>query len=361
MGLPDQGQRDRAIERLLRSGAGTGADPGAGAICVNGETLAAWSSGALAQTDAARVEEHLADCARCQAMLAAFARVEPIAVAPVPLWRRTQMRWLVPLATAATVAAIWVAVPQRNEPAPFVAESTEAVVAAPPAAAPRAAQTKPAPSEPSTLTLRDQTAASARTQTQAAQRSRETDAVQQRKEEESRLAAAGAGTQAAADSLQRMDRRGVESPAAAAPAAPAAPPAAGAVAETVAVAPETRQMLARNAIPEILSPGGATRWRIVGGQLQRSTDEGKSWESVALPSPAALAAGHAPSGSIAWFVGRAGAVFVTTDGVRLERVPFPQAVDIVAILAVDDRQATVTTIDGRVFGTSDRGVTWIQP
>ena len=64
---------------------------------------------------------------------------------------------------------------------------------------------------------------------------------------------------------------------------------------------------------------------------------------------------------MAWFVGRGGVIFVTPDGVRLERVPFPTPIDLAAILAIDDRQATVTTMDGRVFGTSDRGITWIQP
>src|SRR5918994_4011407 len=79
--------------------------------CIDGETLAAWSAGALRPAEAASVEGHLADCARCQAMLATFVRTEPPAPPHQAWWQRWQVRWLVPLATAATVAAIWVASP----------------------------------------------------------------------------------------------------------------------------------------------------------------------------------------------------------------------------------------------------------
>jgi photosystem II stability/assembly factor-like uncharacterized protein len=57
-------------------------------------------------------------------------------------------------------------------------------------------------------------------------------------------------------------------------------------------------------------------------------------------------------------VGRAGAIFVTTDGTRFESVPFPEPVDLVTVAAIDDRQASVTTADGRRFATSDRGASW---
>jgi hypothetical protein len=358
----------QAMERLLRSGASVGGRAGAGALCIDGETLAAWSSGVLAPADAARVETHLADCDRCQSMLAAFARVEPVAVAPPGLVdrsfsvRRLARRsfsgggWLVPLATAATVAAIWVAIPQRNEPAEtFIAESRETLPPQPPAA-----RSEPAPEQPAP-TFRDQTASSPTAQ--SAQPKREADAAQKRTEKGKEEAAAqqyatrGAG--AAADTLAD-DRFGAAAARRAPPpsaAAPAAPPAA----ESLAVAPETRQLLARSAGADFASPDGTTRWRIAGGQVQRSTTQGRVWEVVTLPSPATVTAGHSPAPSVTWVVGSAGAIFVTTDGVRFERVPFPHAVDLAAILAVDDRQATVTTVDGRVFGTSDRGVSWISP
>ena len=42
--------------------------------CIDAETLAAWSDGALSVGEAAEVELHLSNCARCQAVLAAFVR-----------------------------------------------------------------------------------------------------------------------------------------------------------------------------------------------------------------------------------------------------------------------------------------------
>jgi len=101
-------------------------------IHVEPEALAAWSEGALASNEARQVEAHLADCAMCQEMLAVFARTEPphavssgvgsvrsrfrsvvsgflTAAASAKVVSRTNWRWAVPLAAAATVAAIWVA------------------------------------------------------------------------------------------------------------------------------------------------------------------------------------------------------------------------------------------------------------
>src|SRR6185295_2264202 len=55
---------------------------------------------------------HAADCARCQALLAAMVRTVPPA-ATHPWWRASFMRWLVPLTVAATALLIWVNVPPR--------------------------------------------------------------------------------------------------------------------------------------------------------------------------------------------------------------------------------------------------------
>jgi photosystem II stability/assembly factor-like uncharacterized protein len=112
-------------------------------------------------------------------------------------------------------------------------------------------------------------------------------------------------------------------------------------------------------MPEIASPNGATRWRIVDGHVQRMTTQGQGWESVAIPSTV-IAAGHAPSATVAWFVGKAGVIFVTTDGARFEQVSFISSADLVEVVAIDDRTATVTTADGRQFHTADRGGTWLE-
>ena len=79
-----------------------------------------------------------------------------------------------------------------------------------------------------------------------------------------------------------------------------------------------------------------------------------------LPESATLVAGSSPSPSVCWLVGRTGSIYVTTDGLRFVRVPFPDRTDFVSIQATDGRRATVVTIDGRTMRTDDQGATWIR-
>ena len=50
------------------------ADAATGPECLDADTLAAWADNALGAAELAAAEAHAADCARCQAMLAAMAR-----------------------------------------------------------------------------------------------------------------------------------------------------------------------------------------------------------------------------------------------------------------------------------------------
>jgi hypothetical protein len=98
--------RDRSTDALLRA-----ALPGLTAMetsaCLDAEALAAWSERALSSADAARVDAHLAGCARCQALLAAFVRTEPQAAAALPLWQRwPALKWLIPTAALAGTVVI---------------------------------------------------------------------------------------------------------------------------------------------------------------------------------------------------------------------------------------------------------------
>ena len=131
--------------------------------CLDAETLAAWSAGTLAPDEARHVELHLADCARCQAMLAAFAESEePAAVAVVlPFWRRPGVRWATSLAAAAAAAAvIWIGLPKHG-PAP---STTIARVEPAPSPAPPPVVAAPAPTDvgpgfsPAAGTLRQESA-----------------------------------------------------------------------------------------------------------------------------------------------------------------------------------------------------------
>jgi photosystem II stability/assembly factor-like uncharacterized protein len=57
-------------------------------------------------------------------------------------------------------------------------------------------------------------------------------------------------------------------------------------------------------------------------------------------------------------VGRGGLVLVSSDGRQFRRVTFPEMTDLSAVAATDERSASVSTIDGRVFNTTDAGLTW---
>lgn len=110
------------------------------------------------------------------------------------------------------------------------------------------------------------------------------------------------------------------------------------------------------------------RWRLSGGApvpsmaiaaLQRSKNEGVTWESVALPAQTTmLSGGSAPTNTVCWLVGRAGTVLLSTDGTTFRQVTKPVEADLVSVRATDARSATVRTADGRTFATSDGGATW---
>ena len=339
--------------------------------CIDGETLAAWSSGSLRTAEAAAVEEHLSNCERCHAMLATFVRIEPQPAAAESIWRRWHLQWLVPLATAATVAAIWVAIPTEQREA-VLSDQREAETASThlqssaanvPAAKPDAFVQAPLESlrvDESKPTARLDDARKMELERRRRLVGQEP-TPQKRNEadvEADRKAAATVG--AAADALAK------------APPPPAAPQAAPPVLEERAanrsaeLARDTASF--RVATPQqesisalILSPDPTYRWRIRGGrQVDRSVTAGTDWQPIAIPASERLTAGHSSSTMVAWLVGQAGAVYVTADGSRFEKVPFIEPIDLVGVIAIDDRQATVTTADGRVFQTMDRGLTWAR-
>jgi hypothetical protein len=113
---------------------------------------------------------------------------------------------------------------------------------------------------------------------------------------------------------------------------------------------------------ELVPPASTIRWRVVEGRIvQRSLDAGATWANQhTADSGVFFTAGTAPSSTVGWLVGRAGAIIVTSDGVRWERVTFPEVADLTSVVAPDARRATVTTVDGRRFATADGGRTWTR-
>jgi len=71
-----------------------------------------------------------------------------------------------------------------------------------------------------------------------------------------------------------------------------------------------------------------------------------------------LTGGSAPLPEVCWIVGDGGTVVVTADGVSWNRLAFPEPAPLASVTASSADAATVTTSDGRVFTTIDRGKTW---
>jgi hypothetical protein len=354
--------------------------PEMSAACVDAETLAAWADGSLPKAEAAAIETHLADCERCTAMVATFARTIPDAPVAESLWTRWHLRWLVPLATAATVVALWVLVPRPEssqmtmvQRAPTTeSQAAETAETAQPATTAETSEQKTrtaiVPSRPTDTFARREEAPQAPGQL-ADKRRADTD------QEANRLPTAPLNESIAiapppareADRLEaksadaQTDRFSPPIPSANAGTSPAAPVAAPPPASSTQARGVTSSARQLAAIVEIASPDPMSRWRVVGaGQVERSTNGGARWETAKLPESATLIAGSSPSPSICWLVGRTGSIYVTIDGLRFVRVPFPDRADFVSIQATDGRRATVVTIDGRTMRTDDQGASWIR-
>jgi hypothetical protein len=397
----DNNERDRSIDRLLRRrlepDAGLPATglpapglpaPGLPATdaCVDAETLAAWMDGSLSREALDRAEHHAAGCARCQAMLASMARTAPD-TAGHPWWRSLTARWVVPIAAAATAVALWVSVDRQQNPA---------LPAAPPPAQ-LSRTSEPAASPAMLADARARSAAPVAQDKAAPARSAKADASADTRAAQKSVpepvaggAAGGRVIDARRPSLQtRSDNAASVGSTAAATAAPGPPPPPAApalanaapvpaaepsvispLAETVRVIPESsakrmraeggaRGGTAFTSAVEIVSPEPAFRWRLSAPDtIQRSTDGGATWQPQAAPAGIVLTAGSSPARDVCWIVGRAGTVVLSTDGTAWKARPFPEAVNLAAVRAIDAKNATVTTSDGRQFSTADGGATW---
>jgi hypothetical protein len=340
--------RDQSIEHLLRQVLTRAPAPASAEACLDAETIAAWNAGTLPRTESATIEGHVAGCSRCQALIAILIRTTPEPPAPERIWHRFGLRWLVPLATAATAGALWFAIPSDTPPA-VQPVSEERVAMAPPAradeptapaarpAAPAASaadlervqeSTAPAPAEaPAAVTLRENRFAADERSRASAERD-ELAAIDKRAD----AAKVEALTSARAGARAANER----------PAAPTRLAASQAVALI-----ESRQ------------PGSSSRWRIVGGRQVEWSTSGTEWDAVALAPADDLTSGSSPSAEVCWLVGRRGLVYVTVNGTEFARVSFPEPVDLSSVTATDARNARVTSADGRSWITSNQGETWL--
>jgi hypothetical protein len=399
--------RDRSVERLLQATSRSAVPESLSPACLDAGAIASWAEATLGPDEAARVEAHLAECQRCQAVLAAFARAEPPAAPAAPVWKR----WtavLLPIAAGIAAVVMWTAWPLRRPPVPPVATVAEAprVAGAPGVTeAPRAAESAPQPAPVSASSPPAVAANSAGTPTRP----------------RGAIAADAVGaTKSVAPSMSPSPVfRSIAPPAATPVPLVAPPPPAAAQAPPLSAQAPTKPVVVGGsplrdaqvsasaalqrvadgvrAAPEPIvtfdSPaalggdgsaaaaaaggrgGGArpaalrqaalsssvTHWRILASRdLERSTDDGRTWERVAIDPPSTVTNGAAPSALVCWLVGRAGVVLVTNDASHFTRLGFPETVDLSAVQATDALNATVTTIDGRTFVTADGGKTWTQ-
>jgi len=433
--------RDESVDRLLRGASrGRAAADATGTGCVDAEVFAAWAEGALPADRALDVERHLADCGRCQAMAAAFARAdvaamttsEAPAVAPVkvvPFERRNPMRWLLPVAagTMAATLLVWTAVRNLDKftPDDTMARSTTAAPAdeAVPASPQGDARQMPALAQPAGNAAAPREAkttpeANAATAGRIA-RLEPAPKTELALKPPAPAAAPGAPPPAAEPTRPAPAGTvgGVVGGVAAPPPPPPAivPPPAAAQADARAMAEAVQPRvdptpvvaefssqtpaMVRGASPIVqtgagrggarggAAGGGAaaakvaapaqvpatTRWRVFSsGRVERSTDNGATWEAAtiepsttglaggATPPLTGLTGGAAPSTLTCWLIGRAGLVLVSTDGRSFTRVTAPTTADLISVQATDARQASVTTANGLVFVTSDGGRSWVS-
>jgi len=350
-------------------------DPAAG--CLDSEALAAWAEGTLDARARDAVERHAADCARCQALLAAMTRTEP-QPSPSRWWRPSTFGWLAPLAAAAAAILIWI-----NLPSSSIDRAVDTTRVAKSVALPRDA-TLPAPAAPPPIVTAPERIAVApadrrRGGAAGGRVAPRTAPVPPRVADE------------AIDAISQMKDAPQASPLAGAKGAPAEtrdrvtglPAPAGAVAgglprrdETLTSASKvqpseksgfagiTADSLMRRALVavDVVSPDPGMRWRLLpAGQVGRSIDRGVTWQTQSTGAPITLTAGAAPAPTVCWLVGPGGVVVLTTDGVTWQRLAFPDASDLIAVRATDAANATVTTADGRTFRTTDGGKSWRQP
>jgi hypothetical protein len=348
----DKQDRDAIVDRLLH-GAMARELAGSGSECLDADTLAAWADNALDARELAAAQIHAADCARCQATLAAMVKTSPATPDAAGLHWGFSLRWLIPLTAAAAAVIVWIVVPLREDSVNVrqvgqSAESISAPAALPPPAAPTTSPSN-AVEPPPARTARGRESRERDTfakQNDLAGEKQKKDVAADRKDP------ASSDAPAVSEGLARRADARLEKATAANETAASAPAAPAPIASAFSVA-----------APEIIvvSPDPATRWRLMPrGAVQRSTDGGATWQAQNTGVSETLAAGTSPSPLVCWVVGPRGIVLLSTDGRTWTRTAFPEAVQLVAVRATDAQTATVTTADGRAFATDDGGATWTR-
>lgn len=398
---PVEAQR-RGLEDPVLASVVRAADEARDTDCPDAEWLALYAERELATGEMALVQPHLQTCERCQAIVAAYQRASAGAprdegqLAPATDWFERRFggwRWLVPMATAAAVAVVAVAV-LRGPGGSRVAESPgdanrfggpRAEAPATPVAAPSA----PAPAD-SALAGRLARADATPPPIPAARPSA-------RREADADLRDRAAAKSAV---VPRDEARVAEAvpPPPPAPFAPPAPPAPAAPATSAATAAPTPAELALGAARAKAAPaaapavadaraaaaGGAAAperaaansvasssatfraevaiappWRLRSGGVERSRDRGTTWQPVPTPTGVRVTAIAAVSPAVCWAIGD-DVVLRSVDGATWARTTRPSGERLTSIAATSASDGSVTTATGARLVTTDGGATWRQ-
>jgi photosystem II stability/assembly factor-like uncharacterized protein len=111
----------------------------------------------------------------------------------------------------------------------------------------------------------------------------------------------------------------------------------------------------------IVSPNKKLAWRVgPGGEIERSTDAGKTWRTQESGVTADLLSGSAPADKVCWIAGKAGTLLLTTDGGKhWKQVASPISDDLGGVHALDAQHASISDVpNSKNFETSDGGFTW---
>jgi Photosynthesis system II assembly factor YCF48 len=110
---------------------------------------------------------------------------------------------------------------------------------------------------------------------------------------------------------------------------------------------------------QIHTPDPKIFWMVASpGLIEKSEDGGATWKPEYVETRALILAGAAPTAKICWVVGVSGTILRTTNGAHWKTIHPPLEADFVRVEAADALAATVTTLDGRKFATSDGGKSW---
>jgi hypothetical protein len=376
------------FDRALRAAARRGRDAG---VCPDAAILAAYADNGLSPAEREQVEAHSADCASCLQHLALLGAVSVERGDPAEPARSWLGRWgwLVPVATAVLVVAVWIRMPERQTAVEV--ERDEQVRQAPspveglkdevpglsspdriepaPRLQGRFAEPKAGAEQPGTARRSDE--AGQKSAASPGPPPRPAGKVAATSPAEGAASQAGARAQAdlrllgqAAPTAAGAPAAPPPAPAAAPQAATAAPPpaASDALKEEVVVTRERETSLRRSvaAAPATLTAtASATEsYRASGRRIERSADGGATWTVVLADAGLTVTAAACSPGGPCWFGGAGGEVLRrTADG--FARSALPVRLPVVAIAASPGPSAVVTVQGGTRYRTTD-GTTWIQ-